>query len=137
MKLLKKGRTILALAGLGTGPVVQIGRFAIPRAIIRINIIAMLILCVVLQYFFCVRNLTEGLHAIVGAVGIALTFISILLVYVSLMAKSREISDLFGLMENVIDSSKFFVAEFHCKSTNWKFLLLFIFRETRTFPLLK
>lgn len=107
MQILKESEETLILTGLGIHPTIQIAGRAIPRIFVRILVMSTILLCIVLKFRFCVLNYERGLDVVLLEFGIGITYVSLLLIYISMMLKSNKIIELFHFIQHVSDQSEY------------------------------
>lgn len=107
MQILKESEEILILTGLGMHPTVQIAGRAIPRVFVRLLVMSTILLCIVLKFRFCALNYERGLDVVLLEFGIGITYVSLLLIYISMMLKSNKIIELFHFIQQVSDQSEY------------------------------
>lgn len=106
MQILKNSEKYLIFTGLGINSTIQIAGRCIPRVVPQFYVISICLLCVVLKFRFCVLHYVDGLEIVLLEFGIGITYVSLLLIYISLMFKSGQIIDLFHLTQNVTNQSE-------------------------------
>lgn len=106
MGLFEYNKLCLAHAGFGTSRYIQIAGLKIPRLFIILATFSSSMLGCVLEGAVCMKFLEYGLAEFLGPFGFLLSFSSVSLIYISLVVKSKEISELFDYLENVINASK-------------------------------
>lgn len=111
MKILNESRRVLAYTGLCSASVVPIGGLQVPRTFVRIGYVSAVGLCLTLHGHLCVEN-KDGFIAILLPIGAAITCASMFLVYISLMLKSDEITELLEYFQNFVDTSTIYVLLF-------------------------
>lgn len=106
MDMLCENRKILAYIGLGISNYVQIFKKKIPRIAIQCVFLATFTLGLLMPVSLAVSKYkTEQLSGLLAPIGIWLTFLSSMLVYLSLLVKIEQISNLFDYMESVVNQS--------------------------------
>lgn len=102
-------KRILALVGLNTYRSTQeTARSRIHRVVARISVITTLIFWVAVELFSISKMNKEDFAAILIALNIAFACACVLTVYLCLMGKTQQKSDLMEYMENIVNTGKFF-----------------------------
>lgn len=127
MKILRKSERILSYAGLGNDPYVRIGAVNIPRIFVRFVYLSALGMCCTLHACLCVKNIVLGPIAILLPVGVIISCVSIILIYISLILKTHEIIGLFDHLQHFFARSTYFFSQMKRLSLNW--LIFFFLKE--------
>lgn len=128
MEILHKSRRVLAYAGLCSDIIVKIHILRIPRAFIRIGYVSTLGLCLILNVRSCFAN-EHSFIAILLPVGVVISCVSMILIYVNLALKTQTITRLLDYLQHFIDSSTVFhtIVEFRGNMTTHNYdILLFL-----------
>lgn len=103
--MLRESKQVLGYVGLGTDAFVRINGKLVRRICIRCGILAMLVLCVAFQCALCMQKNIYDLHSILLPFVTALTCVSMILTYISLVLKTERIKELFDYVQHLIDKS--------------------------------
>lgn len=103
MNLLLECKAILILFGGGTDKYIQMGNQQIPRIFSRFFVIAALASCVLIASGYAKQNAHREITVILMPVGIAVTYILQILIYISLLMKSQQIVDMISYLECVVN----------------------------------
>lgn len=107
MQVLNKNRKMLTYFGLGISEDVRIFNKNITRKVVQFTFILGLTLGLLMSGLLVVTKYnSEPLVAILMPMCTLLTYLSEMLVYISLLIKIQRISQLFDYIQNLVDASK-------------------------------
>lgn len=101
-------------SGLGTHELVRMAGKDIPRSLIQLYLILFLTLVCILEGFLFIKFLSSSLMYSLLSFGILLTYLSAIVIYISLILKSKKIIRLLDYLESVLNTSNVKLFK-HCK----------------------
>lgn len=106
MKILESCETSLAYIGLTSNESIQIFGINLSRWFIRSFIVFGHILVICLEFTICAGTRLTDYKSMLFSLHVGVSFVSVLLIYINLMAKTDEIVELMEYLREVIDMSK-------------------------------
>lgn len=116
MNIFDGRRSFLAAVGLGVDQSTHIFGIKMSRKFIQFSVTSALILAVIIQSALCIIGYSQGFAAILLPFDMILTYLSAIVVYMSL--NPENINKLLDCLQNVIDiSANFFHYEYSLSSS--------------------
>lgn len=110
-------RLFLATVGLGVEYSTHICGIRMSRKFIRLIVTFSLILAVITQSVLCINGFSQGFAAILFPFDMILTYLSVIIVYMSL--NPEKVNNLLDYLQSIIDISTSIKCFFHCKYSDF------------------
>lgn len=106
--IFSESKRVLSYGGLTTDVTLQIGDKSIPRIFVRYVHHLLQGISLVAHTYLCLKNGVNNFGAIILPFGAAITSLSVVCTYVSLVFGAREIDRLWIYVQQLVDESKYF-----------------------------
>lgn len=102
----------LAIAGLSNKQSIKFCNRIIPTKLIRFAIASSVATITTLEAIICVKNYGNGFQALLHPIHLVIALFAMLMIYISLLVKIKEISQLIHYLEQVVEEREFFFRRF-------------------------
>lgn len=96
----------MSYSGLGGNKFVQIGKYNIPRTLVRSLILFFLVISGLVNAGLSIIGYADGIGTVLYSLSITSVYVFATLVYITMLLKTNEIVKLYEYMENMIVQSK-------------------------------